>query len=122
MSRVSSTSKLNKVKLGDHLTGQVGTSTYSAPELESNSNYNEKIDIYAMGIILLEMSCKFSTSHERGMVMRNLKRNRQLPASLIESSVGSLIIKMTAKDPRKRMDITELTASREYKAWAEDTA
>jgi serine/threonine protein kinase len=36
-----------------------------APELERNENYDDKVDIFALGLILFEMFNNFSTRHER---------------------------------------------------------
>lgn len=38
-----------------------------------NKPYNEKVDMYALGIILLEICSDFSTGHERDMMLRALK-------------------------------------------------
>lgn len=48
-------------------TKDVGTASYVAPEVRSagNGRYNEKADMYSLGIILLEMNVSFSTGMER---------------------------------------------------------
>jgi len=66
------------------LTTQIGTSTYLSPEQEKNEFYNEKVDLYALGLILFEMCNKFSTLHERLTTLNNLKQKRQLPKDIIE--------------------------------------
>lgn len=70
-----------------------------------------------MGIILLEMCNKFSTGHERGMVLRKLKKERVLPAGPMLESETQLILAMTEKDPAKRLSITELQESKAYREW-----
>ena len=60
------------------LTSNVGTSTYLSPEQESNKPYNEKVDIYALGLILCELCCIFSTEHERIQTLNDLKRHGKL--------------------------------------------
>lgn len=40
------------------MTGKIGTPMYMAPELMKGALYAEKIDIYAIGIILFELICK----------------------------------------------------------------
>lgn len=63
-------------------TGKVGTTLYVAPELTGNASksvYNQKVDMYTLGIILFEM-CQppFDTSMERAqtiMALRNVSIN-----------------------------------------------
>ena len=45
--------------------GQVGSRLYMAPEQLSGGRYDEKVDIFALGIILSELNCLFQTGHER---------------------------------------------------------
>ncbi|BES90312.1 Eukaryotic translation initiation factor 2-alpha kinase [Nesidiocoris tenuis] len=50
-------------------TGYIGTALYKAPELNrirSSKRYNEKVDVYSLGIIFFEMSCPpFPTGSEK---------------------------------------------------------
>ncbi|XP_077285683.1 eukaryotic translation initiation factor 2 alpha kinase Gcn2 isoform X2 [Arctopsyche grandis] len=59
------------------LTGHVGTALYVAPELVATGNkaiYNQKVDIYSLGIILFEMSyMPLKTGMERVKVLGNLR-------------------------------------------------
>ncbi|CAH2094788.1 unnamed protein product [Euphydryas editha] len=60
------------------LTGKVGTALYVAPELQQSSSkviYNQKVDIYSLGIILFEMfNPPFVTGTERYVVLSNLRK------------------------------------------------
>ena len=59
------------------LTTGVGTSTYLSPELEETGKggtYNEKVDMFSLGLILCEMYSHFSTFHERISTINELKR------------------------------------------------
>ncbi|XP_052744054.1 eIF-2-alpha kinase GCN2 isoform X2 [Bicyclus anynana] len=60
------------------LTGQVGTRLYVAPELQQSANkgiYNQKVDIYSLGIILFEMfHPPFYTGTERHHVLTTLRK------------------------------------------------
>lgn len=61
--------QVQKMSYGDSHTGQVGTALYCAPELSQKackSTYNQKVDIYSLGIIFFEMNMpRFSTGMER---------------------------------------------------------
>eukprot|EP01105_Mastigella_eilhardi_P000326 TRINITY_DN1042_c0_g1_i4.p1 TRINITY_DN1042_c0_g1~~TRINITY_DN1042_c0_g1_i4.p1 ORF type:complete len:452 (+),score=104.92 TRINITY_DN1042_c0_g1_i4:169-1524(+) len=52
-----------------HTTG-IGTSTYSSPEQISQGVYNEKTDIFSLGIILLELFYPFATAMERALTLQ----------------------------------------------------
>lgn len=59
----------NRGEIGSSLTGKVGTALYVAPELmgkAAKSTYNQKVDLYSLGIIFFEMCHRpFSTGMER---------------------------------------------------------
>ncbi|XP_026478484.1 eIF-2-alpha kinase GCN2 [Ctenocephalides felis] len=68
------------------LTGQVGTALYVAPELLQSGQkvqYNEKVDIYSLGIILFEMIYPFKSMMERAKVLQGLR----LPTILMPTDV-----------------------------------
>lgn len=44
---------------------KVGTPLYIAPEQEKSSNYDYKVDIYSIGILLFEILNHFKTGHSR---------------------------------------------------------
>lgn len=55
-------------------TSQVGTFLYTAPEV-ATGQYNEKCDVYSLGVVLVEMFSKFSTGMERVEVLGKLLRS-----------------------------------------------
>lgn len=75
----NSTDKSQLEMLGNDKTGRVGTALYVAPELLSGSNkivYNQKVDIYSLGIIFFEMCYPApSTGMERIMLLSNLRQS-----------------------------------------------
>lgn len=82
---------------GDVHTGEVGTALYVAPELlgkASKAIYNQKVDLYSLGIILFEMYClPFKTVMERHAII-NLIRNsegRQIPEYMEDGSYSELL-------------------------------
>ena len=56
------------------MTGLVGTALYTAPELgHKNTSYNQKVDLYSVGIIFFEMCHPpLSTGMERIQVRNAL--------------------------------------------------
>jgi serine/threonine protein kinase len=55
------------------MTKNIGTPLYIAPEQEYSSSYNNKVDIYALGLILFELFQNMSTTHERFSMIKDLK-------------------------------------------------
>ncbi|XP_044265056.1 eIF-2-alpha kinase GCN2 [Tribolium madens] len=66
-----------KYDLDESKTGLVGTALYVAPELNvaTKANYNQKVDIYSLGIIFFEMCYKpLPTNMERIKILTNLRK------------------------------------------------
>ena len=92
------------------MTTNIGTSTYLSPEQEDNVSYNEKVDIFAIGLILCEMYCKILTLHEKIDILTKLKVNNILPEGLereypLESEILKLLVQ---RDPTLRPSADEL--------------
>ncbi|KAJ1963412.1 eukaryotic translation initiation factor 2-alpha kinase [Dipsacomyces acuminosporus] len=60
------------------MTADIGTSTYVAPEVTTKGNgatrYNQKVDMYSLGIIFFEMCYPLKTGMERAKVLHNLRK------------------------------------------------
>ncbi|KAI8424809.1 hypothetical protein MSG28_006741 [Choristoneura fumiferana] len=69
--------KNKQEEVSGSLTGQIGTALYVAPELLQSTTkviYNQKVDIYSLGIILFEMfHPPLSTGMERMVVLTSLR-------------------------------------------------
>ncbi|XP_044127594.1 LOW QUALITY PROTEIN: eIF-2-alpha kinase GCN2 [Bufo gargarizans] len=66
-----------KVDPEGKLTGMVGTALYVSPEVQGNAkaSYNQKVDLFSLGIILFEMSYRpMDTSSERISVLSMLRQ------------------------------------------------
>uniref|UniRef100_A0A8C8RLK2 eIF-2-alpha kinase GCN2 n=1 Tax=Pelusios castaneus TaxID=367368 RepID=A0A8C8RLK2_9SAUR len=71
-----SDSHLGKSDPSSNLTGMVGTALYVSPEVQGNtkSTYNQKVDLFSLGIIFFEMSYyPMSTASERIFVLSQLR-------------------------------------------------
>ncbi|XP_046628055.1 eIF-2-alpha kinase GCN2 [Neodiprion virginianus] len=101
------------------MTGQVGTALYTAPELSSKvakAIYNQKVDIYSLGIILFEMCYKpLDTGMERVKVLLNLRsREIILPPEFTEIDMPHhvhLLRWLLNHDPSQRPTSQELLTS-----------
>lgn len=52
-------------------TGKIGSSLYVSPEQLTDANYDEKVDIYSLGVILFELYIPFGTEMERIEVIQS---------------------------------------------------
>jgi len=57
-----------------YLTSNIGTGIYSAPETKTNS-YDILIDIYSLGIILIELLLNCQTDYEKFKIFENIKKD-----------------------------------------------
>lgn len=79
------TTGMTQTEILGSFTKDVGTASYVAPEVRSagNGKYNEKADMFSLGVILLEMNVPFSTGMERAGTLAQLqKENHILPTVL----------------------------------------
>jgi eukaryotic translation initiation factor 2-alpha kinase 1 len=90
-------------------TSNIGTSQYAAPEQLGNIYYDNKVDIYSLGLVLLELFYPFKTRMEKHEIQENLKVRRVVPSIISEKfpKIGDLIISMTESDPLKRPNICQ---------------
>lgn len=116
---------LKQRHIGDNVnssspTGEVGTSMYVAPELMGDawkSTYDQKVDIYSLGIIFFEMCHQpFATGMERCCVLTALRSSDIIiPSSVLlcpEFEQKSQIIKWLLKhDQNQRPNAVELLDS-----------
>lgn len=86
----------------------VGTPEYMSPEQATGSNFDHRVDVYALGIVLYEMVTgrrPFSADTPVGVLVkqaseplpRPTRYNKDLPAG-----VENLLLKALAKDPNQR--------------------
>lgn len=100
---------------GDHTTA-LGTFTYASPEQlghrcnaskdasrVKSAKYSIKSDIFALGVVLLELCCPFSTMMERSQVLTAV-RHGVVPQTALQRypTEMALVLRMTAVDPAER--------------------
>lgn len=98
-------------EVDETMTTSVGTPIYSAPEIRyemrqfsimfsSGRKYNEKVDIFSLGISFFELIYKFETGMERAVVLRNI-RVQIYPEDIksIYSNQVSIIKELIQADP-----------------------
>jgi serine/threonine protein kinase len=91
----------------------VGTYIYLSPEQLNNSHYGEKVDIYALGLILVEFYSKFGTHSERYMSIKKIRETETLPLSFTKfyPLEAELAQHLLAVDPTKRFSAVQVLQS-----------
>jgi translation initiation factor 2-alpha kinase 3 len=101
----------------DELSHHVGTKLYMAPEMEQPGfKYSCKVDVYSLGLILVELLIPFTTDAERYEVLTNtknlqgklsgLKSQEQLSTDKVKWE--DLLSKMLIKKPDSRPNASEV--------------
>lgn len=100
-----STSRMGNSSKSSH----VGTFLYTAPEVESGK-YDEKCDVYSLGVVLVELFSKFETGMERAETLgENLRRGiLSTEWTLQFPTQAALALQMVAKDPSLRLSCREI--------------
>ncbi|WVQ86282.1 hypothetical protein IAT38_008450 [Cryptococcus sp. DSM 104549] len=96
-------------------TSNIGTSLYIAPEVAISRSYNEKADMYSLGIIFFEMCYPFKTAMERVHILNAVR----LPSITFPAGWGpnhkpnerEIITRLLTHDPVARFKATELLRS-----------
>ncbi|XP_067310946.1 eIF-2-alpha kinase GCN2 isoform X2 [Pseudorasbora parva] len=102
----------------DNMTGMVGTALYVGPEVQGNTKatYNQKVDLFSLGIILFEMSYRpMTTASERIFVLSQLRKESvNFPEDFSEYESGTqrkVIRWLLTHDPALRPSAVELLKS-----------
>jgi len=101
------------------LTEFVGTPLYQSPEQIAGLHYNEKVDVFAMGLILYEMCASFKTGMERRESLELIKSEHLISANVKEKFPieANLILLMTNKKPNDRPNAMSIIDSEIFGKW-----
>ncbi|KKK25383.1 hypothetical protein ARAM_005483, partial [Aspergillus rambellii] len=100
-----------------NLTRSLGTTYYVAPEMKSGfaGHYNEKVDMYSLGVIFFEMCHPLPTSMERDHTLREIReKHHRLPPPFQYSDKlvqGKIIESLLSHTPAERPSASELLHS-----------
>ena len=83
-----------------------GTSLYMSPEQEDSSKYDQKVDIWALGLILIELFLDLSDPNDRREALTEAK-NRVIP----NFQYKNLAKEMLDHNPRKRPEAKNILAT-----------
>ncbi|KAL9090174.1 MAG: hypothetical protein Q9165_005454 [Trypethelium subeluteriae] len=99
------------------MTRSIGTAFYVAPELRSGAggSYNEKVDMYSLGIIFFEMCFPLKTGMERDEVIRQLREKEHALPTIFNAPdkalQGEIILSLINHRPGERPSSAELLRS-----------
>ncbi|XP_064780585.1 protein kinase containing Z-DNA binding domains isoform X3 [Oncorhynchus masou masou] len=88
-----------------------GTPFYMSPEQKTGGNYDEKTDIFSLGLIWFELLWHMSTVMEKMKVFQSLQ-TRTFPSDFREKFIleHKLISKMLSESPANRQNAEEIAA------------
>ncbi|MDR3549767.1 MAG: protein kinase [Candidatus Pacebacteria bacterium] len=106
-------SKSSGKSSSEELTHGLGTQTFAAPEQMSNLPYDQKADVYSLGLILLALFSPTETISERYEILRKCRARHgpSLEFSVKYPEMAELIARMTSESPAQRPTIDELKNS-----------
>jgi serine/threonine protein kinase len=93
-----------------HHTAGVGTASYAAPEQVVTETYGTAVDIFSLGLILLELACCFSTEHERLQTFHKCRHQRIVPSEIHDKypMMAETILNCTKPNPKQRPTAAKL--------------
>lgn len=85
------------------MSSEVGTELYMAPEVKDGRPYDAKVDLFSLGICVVEMWVSFDTEMERIMTLRKC-RDGILPESMQSGHPMAyrLALELLARNPAQR--------------------
>lgn len=98
----------------EHTRG-VGTPSYASPEQWNGTKYDEKVDVYALGMVAAELLFPVQTQMERAQLFQEFRQGELLGAKAMvctgaEAEAVPLLLSMVKVDPTQRPSAQQLTA------------
>jgi eukaryotic translation initiation factor 2-alpha kinase 4 len=93
------------------ITMGIGTYYYMSPEQETQMNYNQKTDMFSLGIIIFEMYAGMRSVMERDKAFRYIRTNFKVPPEYfdkIHKNAVAMIEKLVSQNPDDRPNADEL--------------
>ncbi len=102
----------------------VGTLLYAAPEVRSSKYYDEKADVYSLGIVLVEIFCSFLTGMERAKVLGELRQGIYPPDLSAQNPVAvDIARRMLLEDtPKERPSCFEILQELQSKGLCQENS
>lgn len=99
----------------------IGTPLYLAPEQET-TDYNHKVDIFPLGLVLLQMCFKSSTYHELSRMLGDIRKKHCVPAEVLQKFPveSEIVLQMTEADPEKRPDAGDILKGDLMERWKKE--
>lgn len=93
-------------------TKNIGTVQYASPEQLNENYYDEKSDIFSLGLVLFEMLTPMTTGMEKHTRFTELKKYAKIPDSIIKRYpvLANLILRMVNVNPILRPSANEILA------------
>ncbi|GIL65935.1 hypothetical protein Vafri_19563, partial [Volvox africanus] len=95
-------------------TGVCGSFFYISPEIKNGwARYDEKVDLWSLGVVAFELWHSFATGMERAVLLNDLRDHARLPEAWEQEHprVARLIRWLMAPNPRERPSAREVLAS-----------
>lgn len=95
--------------VNEPLTAGIGTASYAAPEQVRSKDYGTAVDIFSLGLIMLELVCSFGTEHERLDHFQKC-RNQRIPQWIQDHypDIASTVLACTRPNACDRPTATQL--------------
>ncbi|KAF5838606.1 kinase-like domain-containing protein, partial [Dunaliella salina] len=95
-------------------TGVIGTSFYIAPEIQEGwASYDEKVDLFSLGVVIFELWHPFATEMERVIHLRALRESGHMPEAwkAQHAGIAHLVSWLMKRSPRERPTAAEVLST-----------